>query len=118
MSSEQEQTLIVDRCNDCVSNTYNQLRTYADPDSLYGDGLYDRQMAEQMCVEGFGCKNTSGNFEKFIIVLMVIAVVAYFLSTHKIQLHDLGLGAQSGGSYRYKPSFAEQARRITGLKNW
>jgi hypothetical protein len=116
MSSEQ--TLTVDRCNDCVSNTYNQLRTHSDPDSLYSDGLYDRQMAEQMCIEGFGCKNTTSNFEKFIIVLMVIAVVAYFLSTRKIQIHNLELGVQSGGSYVYKPSFVEQARRISGLRNW
>ncbi len=116
MSSEQD--IVVDKCNDCVTSAYNQLRTYSDPDSLYEDGFYDRQVAEQMCIEGFGCRNTSGNFEKFIIILMVIAIIAYFLSTHKIQQHTLGLGVLSGGSYVYKPSFGEEARRMLRLGRW
>jgi hypothetical protein len=115
MSSEQEQLQNVDKC---VTNTYNQLRTYSDPDSLYSNGIYDRQMAEQMCVEGFGCGNKSGNFDEFIIILLVIAVIAYFLSTHTVQQYNLGLGVQSGGSYIYRPSFSDEVKQILGLRHW
>ena len=112
MTSEQQLVQQTSQYDQCVQNTYDQLRTNAEPDTLYDLGLYDQQTAIQMCekyIEGFGYTG-SDNFYRFIIILLVVAVVAYYMSTHKVKEYNLGL--QSNGSTVMRPSVSGELRRI------
>lgn len=49
---------------------------------------YDKQM---QCVEGFGCPRIQKNMNKFLLLLVAVAIVAYFLSTRTVREYNIGV---------------------------
>lgn len=52
---------------------------------------YDQQVKDSDCVEGFGCPRIERNMNKFLLLVVAIAVVAYLCSTRTVKEYNIGV---------------------------
>ena len=48
---------------------------------------------ENKTIEGFGCRKSRENMNRFLTILLVVAILAYFASSRRMRVYDLGIAS-------------------------